>query len=86
MLWIKWIKGEPATILTKVPHPGRTAGLRSSCGWLLGKDGGLKQVCTGFVDVLIPYPLILSARWMELRSKGPARLRGVLHYFTRGPD
>lgn len=93
MLWMKWVKKELDHISATMPRLGMIRGKGKCFMWLLDKDGFLRLISVSFNISDTFDPLASAVRWLGtpsyaggLRPGGPARLTGVLHYFTRGPD
>lgn len=94
MHWMPWVRGKPFNICTTTPMRRAAAGKRKLTGWLIAKDGCLDAIydirlSRGETPAFGPAGKIRSGAATfagGLRPCGPARLTGVLHYFTRGPD
>jgi len=99
MRWMSWVRKQPVNIMTKIPFYKWQAGNKKSTAWLIDKDGCLKEVnvlpAVGNVPMSTGECLsgcfftpVHAAQTFAggMRPAGAARLTGVLHYFTRGPD
>jgi len=94
MHWMPWVRGKPSNICTVMPLRRAAAGKRKLAGWLIAKDGCLDAfydagLSGGEAPAFGPAGKIRPAAATfagGLRPCGAARLTGVLHYFTRGPD
>ncbi|MFA7466995.1 MAG: hypothetical protein WCY82_01865 [Desulfotomaculaceae bacterium] len=94
MHWMPWVRGKQISISTTVPLRWARAGKRKLTGWLIDKNGCLEAiyaVISSRCVALVGGPV--GKTWPGattfaggLRPCGAARLTGVLHYFTRGPD
>ncbi len=92
MLWMPWVKQGINNIWAVPPRRGVIPGRLKPAGWLLDEDGCLKEIYGGPVKASEPVLLLPAGREKKelsfaggLRPGGAPRLRGVLHYFTRGP-
>jgi len=95
MHWMPWVRGKPIKIYTIAPLCWARAGKRKLTGWLISKSGCLEAiyaVISSRCEALIAAGAA-GKTWAGtttfaggLRPCGAARLNGVLHYFTRGPD
>ncbi len=94
MHWMPWVREKPFNISTIIPLRRLATGKRKLAGWLIAKDGCLNAIYDvrlsgGEAPVFGPAGKIRFAAATfagGLRPCGAARLTGVLHYFTRGPD
>ncbi len=90
MLWKDHVRLELKSVWGVVPWHGVAWCKIRQFGWLLCRDGSLQAIFNGQQK---PFLSILGcAGTGELsfaggvRPQGAARLTGVLHYFTRGPN
>lgn len=99
MHWMQWVREQPGSIWTAVPPRWFIKSNKSLAGWLMRRDGCLQAVyvavpaivslfAPGAVAKVVTGGLDYTATTFAgcSRPAGAARLTGVLHYFTRGPD
>ncbi|SFR04465.1 hypothetical protein [Desulfoscipio geothermicus] len=93
MFWMSWIKQQVDNIWAVMPRHGVVPGRKKLLGWLVGKNGCLQAATGGPVaETILPICPATAVPAREpsfaggVRPGGAARLTGVLHYFTRGPD
>jgi hypothetical protein len=93
VLWMSWIKEHVDNIWAVAPRHGVVPGKRKILCWRVGKGGCLQAAAGGPAAEMMLLVRPAAAVGVGetsfaggVRLRGAARLTGVLHYFTRGPD
>ncbi|AGK99761.1 hypothetical protein [Desulfoscipio gibsoniae] len=90
MFWMDLIQVKLKSFRGVMPRRGVIWYKLRQSGWLLCRDGNLRAIWGGLWEPVLSIAGHAGLRELSfaggVRPNGAARLTGVLHYFTRGPN